>query len=161
MLKYKNFIAIILVFSCLFGISILATADNNSHNICFVSNRFGNWDLFLINEDGTDLRRLTTSELNETTPIWSPDGMKILFISEEGNFFNMVFNLWVINKDGSNLMKIAEDITTWDGQEPKWSPDSKKIVYVTEKKIIKIYNCSNYYYRDNLYLYLLIDQKLY
>jgi Tol biopolymer transport system component len=39
-------------------------------------------DLFVINVDGTNMRRLTTHPDSDTTPTWSPDGTEIAFTSD-------------------------------------------------------------------------------
>ncbi|QTL97164.1 hypothetical protein GM661_03815 [Iocasia frigidifontis] len=145
MLKYKKFI-VFLIF--LFGLMLLSsfTFANNLSNqkLCFISDRFGSYDLFLINGDGSNLKRLTTSDLDETNPVWSPDGKKILFLSRKGYAINDEFDLWVINADGSNIVKIDTDIRVYNSRMPKWSPDSSKILYVTDsEKRLKIYDLKN------------------
>ncbi len=49
--------------------------------------------IWLINMDGTHLRQLTESGLNEVTPVWSPDGKYLAFqqsIKEKKEFFNVI-----------------------------------------------------------------------
>ena len=49
--------------------------------IAFVSNRTGNYDLWLAKTDGTGLVNLTANNAQDTSPAWSPDGKKLAFIS--------------------------------------------------------------------------------
>lgn len=145
MLKYKKFIVSLIL---LFGLMLLSsfTSANNLSNqkICFISDRFGNYDLFLVNGDGSNLKRLTKNDLDETNPVWSPDGKKILFLTRKGYKLNYEFDLWVINADGSNITKIDTDIRVYNSRMPKWSPDSSKILYVTDsEKRLKIYDLKN------------------
>lgn len=140
MLNHQSFIFLLIVLLIPLFLFV-STADSlASPCICFISDRFGNDDLFLINQDGTNLTRLTTSEADEFNPVWSPNGNKILFLSKRGNFFNMDYDLWVINADGSDLTLVAQNIRTFGGEIPKWSPTGNKIVYVTDdKKRLKVF----------------------
>ena len=57
---------------------------------------------------GENVKRLTTSEANNIvnwSPTWSPDDAKIVFSSNR----NEESNLYVMNKDGSSLMKLTDD----------------------------------------------------
>ena len=44
------------------------------------------WDIWLVNADGSGLKQLTDSPANDTDPCWSPDGTRLVFVSErDGN----------------------------------------------------------------------------
>ncbi|HEV8421421.1 MAG TPA: hypothetical protein VGR13_08715, partial [Actinomycetota bacterium] len=43
----------------------------------------GNWQIFTLNPDGTDLTRLTDLPTNQSHPAWSPDGTRIAFDVQE------------------------------------------------------------------------------
>ena len=97
--------------------------------IAFVSNRDGNDEIYVMNPDGSNQRRLTNTPGEDWHPAWSPDGTKILFQCMSGG----TFNVCVINADGSGYTQI----TNWtkdDGlaQRPVWSPDGGKIVVTRE-----------------------------
>jgi len=54
--------------------------------IAFVSDRSGNHEIYLMNADGTDVRRLTDDPAFDSAPSWSPDGAAISFPSDrDGN----------------------------------------------------------------------------
>ena len=58
-------------------------------------------------------------------PHWSPDGQKIIFISEKsGNK-----DIWGIDADGSNQKQLTSSVQ--DDYGPVWSPDGQKLVYVS------------------------------
>jgi Tol biopolymer transport system component len=49
-------------------------------------------DIYLVHADGLGLRRLTTSSMNERSPQWSPDGKKLLYVSDQtgiGNIYSL------------------------------------------------------------------------
>jgi Tol biopolymer transport system component len=85
--------------------------------------------IFTINPDGTDLRQLTSSDLDDTGPAWSPDGLKIAFSStrsDPGSFY-LRDQMWVMNADGSNQMRITDN--AYRNAWPSWSPDGQRMVF--------------------------------
>ena len=51
--------------------------------IAFMSNRDGNWDIYLVAADGKGLRRLTRSKSSEGLPAWSPNGKGVAYLSDQ------------------------------------------------------------------------------
>ena len=49
--------------------------------IVFYSNNDGDFEIYTINRDGTNMRRITVNDNGDSEPSWSPDGNKILFNS--------------------------------------------------------------------------------
>jgi Tol biopolymer transport system component len=92
--------------------------------IVFHSNRLdNNWDIYIMDTDGTHLERLTNTRANEETPVWSPDATQIAFVTDrDGN--NEIF---VMNVDGSRPRNITND--PGDDMHPKWSPDGKSVIF--------------------------------
>jgi Tol biopolymer transport system component len=96
------------------------------HKIVYESNREGNFELYLMNADGSHPVNLTnTPDVDEVFPRPSPDGRKICFLADEGKGADRVRNLYVMNLDGSDRTKIAGN-----AREPCWSPDGTKIAFV-------------------------------
>jgi len=96
------------------------------HKIVIESNRDGNWDLWVMNADGSNPINLTkTPDIAEVYPKVSPDGTKICFCADEGKGEEKVRNLYVMDADGSKRMKIADN-----SREPCWSGDGTKIAFL-------------------------------
>ena len=110
--------------------------------IAFISERDGNQELYVMNADGSSLKRLTETEADERQPSWSPDGDQIAFLS----FTEVARNDWlieyfVIDADGSDLRRIAETSVFPSGVEPiKWSPDGSKIALQLGQSAVHVVN---------------------
>jgi hypothetical protein len=84
--------------------------------IVFVSNEAGNDEIYTMNPDGTERRRLTTNTWEwDKHPSWSPDGTQIVFWSNRGTGRSQ---LWVMNGDGSNQRVLLD--TPYNDTEPIW-----------------------------------------
>ena len=53
----------------------------SEQEIAFTSYRYGNYEIYAMNADGTGVTRLTTSSAWNTSPIWLSDGSKIAYES--------------------------------------------------------------------------------
>ncbi len=99
--------------------------------IVFQSNRSGTWQLWLVEMDGSVLRRLTQTDANDTMPVWSPDGSKIMFVSDRAG--NSVRDIYVLDfsDDVENPETSVKRIVGTDGDDmhPEWADDGKKIVF--------------------------------
>ncbi|MDX1672198.1 MAG: hypothetical protein R3211_07635 [Balneolaceae bacterium] len=84
-----------------------------------------NNEIYVMNADGSGLKRLTANRWNDLAPVWSPDGDKILFesIRESGKH-----DVYLMDADGSNLRNVTNHPSSLDNH-PKFSPDGKWIVF--------------------------------
>jgi len=76
--------------------------------IVFMSDRDGNFEIYVMNIDGSNQRRLTNNDLDDWYPSWSPDSSEILFSSFRSHQ-KKDKDIYVINKDGSSLKNFIPD----------------------------------------------------
>jgi TolB protein len=84
-------------------------------------------EIYVIKADGTGLRRLTRNTVDDSNPVWSPDGVKIAFVRVRND---QTANIYVMNADGSGQRRLAPSLRRRPWVELAWSPDWKKIAFV-------------------------------
>jgi TolB protein len=84
----------------------------------------GDYDIFIINADGTGSSRLTSDPAYEVGPQWSPNGTRILYYSDKGH----TNNAWVMKADGSSQVQLLGKELR-DTDSASWSPDGNLIVF--------------------------------
>jgi TolB protein len=81
------------------------------------------YDIYTANDDGSDLRRLTSYGVYTAEGTLSPDGQTIVFTSlKDGDL-----DIYTMRVDGTNVRRLTSQ-PGYDGG-PFFSPDGKKIVY--------------------------------
>lgn len=95
--------------------------------IAFASNRGGsaNFDIYVMDIGGTNLRSVVTHPGGDFAPAWSPDGQKILFQAKRSN--DTGWDIFVVNIDGTNERSLIASPS--DDQLPVWSPDGAQIAF--------------------------------
>lgn len=79
------------------------TAASATERIVFMSNRDGNWNIYVMNADGGQPTRLTDDPADDFSPAWSPDRSRIAFASRrDGNW-----EIYVMNADGANQTRLT------------------------------------------------------
>jgi serine/threonine protein kinase len=102
--------------------------------IAFVSARDGTRQIYTMNIDGSDQTPLTDTEWEDMFPAWSPDGSRLLFDSmrpDATNEANKIRNIYVINRDGSELTSLTS--TPTEDMLAAWSPDGSRIAFNSDR----------------------------
>ena len=96
--------------------------------ILFVSDKYADFDIYVMNDNGTDIQQLTDNNgIIDTDPTWSPDGRKILFTSNRG----ANFGVYTMNADGTNVISVVDD--QYVNFAGTWSPDGESILFISSR----------------------------
>ena len=116
--------------------------------------------LFVMNADGSDMRRLTRNWL-DAGPAWSPDGREIVF-NRSRSFTSPSRGIWTMSAVGGRPRELTHTASFLDGA-PAWSPDGTRIAFVRLTRESQndgnaaIYVMS----RDGRHLRLVVRQRLF
>jgi acylaminoacyl-peptidase len=80
-------------------------------------------NLWIINFDGTELRPLTSGNENDSSPRWSPDGKRLLYVSTSDGSAQ-IYVRWM---DSGQIAKVTRCTKSPGGVE--WSPDGRWIAF--------------------------------
>jgi len=92
-------------------------------------------NIVVLNRSTRDQAQLTNDSALDKSPVWSPDGTRIAFVSNrDGNN-----EIYVMGSDGSQQRRLTDNPCS--DSEPEWSPDSQSILFTSD--------CSG---RDQIYI---------
>ena len=98
--------------------------DRIVHRGC--DERGGNCGLYIMDENGANLTRLTT-DVSDNAPAWSPDGSQVAFMSaRDGNW-----EIYVLNLANPKPRRLTTNPAN-DGL-PAWSPDGQRIAFLSDR----------------------------
>lgn len=121
----KRLAVAVLALTTLFILSCSEGDNTSQARIAFISDRDGNSELYVMNTDGSGLKRLTDTEADEWYPSWSPDGRRIAFLAETPGL--PLYKVFVVDADGSNLTEVVGTNQPSSPVAYSWSPDGSKL----------------------------------
>ena len=104
-----------------------AAWSRDGTSIAFVSTRTGDWEIYTMAYDGSNLQNRTNYDTaDDGFPAWSPDGTKIAFVSDRDGDSD----IFVMNADGTNALPLTGDSA--NDSFPAWSPDGSRVAFSRE-----------------------------
>ncbi|NOT09984.1 MAG: BamA/TamA family outer membrane protein [Gemmatimonadales bacterium] len=112
-------------------------------------------DLYVINVDGTGLRRLTNDKEGDLHPAWSPDGKTIAFTTDRGPGTDLKALKWgnlrvALYDMASGRIEFPAGMDAGRNVNPQWSPDGKSLAFVSDRNGVA-----------NIYLHDLAERQAY
>lgn len=103
------------------------TSPDAKVKIAFTTNRDGNWEIYVMNHDGSEQTNLTNNPAYDGLFEWSPYGAQIVFISERTG----ELDIFVMNANGSDVKNLTNNSAV--DTSPVWSPDGSKIGFISDR----------------------------
>jgi TolB protein len=90
--------------------------------VAFSAMTHDQWDLYVMNADGSDRRQVTSDSAHDFSPAWSPDGDSLVFTHSPVERLAPVV-LTVIAVNGTGRRDLAQ------GSGGQWSPDGQRVMF--------------------------------
>jgi TolB protein len=109
------------------GLNSGAVISPDGTRVAMILSKAGSPDLWVANIDGSNLRQLTKTREDESSPCWSPDGREICYASRP----NERRGLFIISANGGTPRRLNTGGVP-NPSEPDWSPDGKNIAFTSQ-----------------------------
>ncbi len=109
--------------------------SGDGKQIVFRSGRNGSIDLYLMNADGSNVRRLTNDAANDLFPVYSPAANQIAFASNRDNPKSDIFDVYLLDLEAAGSPGKIRRITHDEGQHGhlQYSYDGKWLIFASER----------------------------
>jgi Tol biopolymer transport system component len=94
-----------------------------SNRCCATSTSSGNYALYTVRPDGSDLHQVTQGTASDVYPAWSPDGGRIAFVRLTPS------QVWTVNADGTEARAATDDGRYYS--DVSWSRDGTRLATVS------------------------------
>ena len=136
MQRRANLVRMILASVVILGLAPLMAVVDAQAQIAFVSERDGNPEIYVMDTDGNNQHRLTNNPDKDYSPSWSPNGKRIIFMSNRDGHAHFIpglftYEIYIMEADGSNPQNLTNNPA--DDRSPSWSPDGKRIVFSSNR----------------------------
>lgn len=127
-----KYLTVIFVVTSLISCQVSRLSKSDAHStskeqLLFTSKRDGNFEVYRMNDDGTNVSNLSNHSATDYGLNWSPDGKYILFYSDRtGNE-----EVWRMHNDGTNLVNLTHAPSS--ERAASYSPNGQTIVFTSDR----------------------------
>jgi len=115
------------------GLNTSAAVSPDSRRVAMILSKGGSPDVYVCDADGSNLRRLTATREDESSPCWSPDGQWICYATKIAERRS----LCKVPASGGPAQRIPTSGVS-SPTEPDWSPDGKWIAFTAQWRDFQI-----------------------
>lgn len=121
-----------------------STWSPKGDEIAFMGVKHGQSDIYAYNLDSNELRKITNDPFSDVEPSWSPDGSKLVFVSDRNDYLTDVppnfqpeklnmkdYDIFEINADGTGLRKVVD--SDFVERSPIYSPAGDYIAFSSDR----------------------------
>ncbi len=101
-------------------------------DIVFASDRDGNREIYRMSPDGSNQVNLTNNPAEDFSPVWSPDGSRIAFVSNRPTDAEGGQYIYTMLPDGSDVVQLSHQN---ESEAPDWSPQGSHIAFADKGDI--------------------------
>ena len=106
------------------GLNSSAAVSHDGRHVAMILSKGGSPDVYVCDADGGNLKRLTATREDESSPCWSPDSQWVCFATK----IKERRSLCKVSISGGEIQRIPT-VGVLNPTEPDWSPDGKWIVF--------------------------------
>ncbi len=103
--------------------------SSNGEQIAFVSNRQGQYTIYVMNALGRGVHALTDSPRNNFSPTWSPDDRSIAYVTARQEFAQQITEVLLTDLQSGLTSRVT--IPYPNAISPNWAPDSRHLAFAS------------------------------
>jgi len=111
------------------GSNFSPAVSPDGRRVAMILSKTANLELFVCNIDGSNLKQLTKTKEDESSPCWAPDSSTICYVGRSG--LGERAGLYKISASGGEPRRVRVGNVV-NLTEPDWSPDGKSIVFTAQ-----------------------------
>jgi uncharacterized protein YjdB len=110
------------------GGGVQATRSPDRTRIAYSSTKAGSPDLYVMDADGRNPRRITTDPGSEGEPVWTPDGTRLVYTSTPAGAPSQIVS---VRADGTDPRPLTS--SAGGNRAPDISPDGRRVVFISTR----------------------------